>query len=189
MLFIIDGYNLVKTIFKKSYVNEKELNFFINLISDYTKKTENKVIVVFDGFGNISYRFNRFIDIIYSQEKSADDYIKDYLINYKTDINSLILITSDQEIKRFAYRLGFDSLDSYNFYHRINKKAVKKNNIKIVKKKYTDQIYKLSEKEDDELDELMVIGSNNISNKDKNIDLEKDRSKNSKKIDRVLKKI
>jgi len=208
MLLIIDGYNLIKTILKKSHVNCKEINTFIETVIAYITKKQYKAIIVFDGFNNLdlNYKYHAIINIVYSKNQSADDYIKKYIGNYikNNDKNKTFLITSDQEIKKFAYKLGVESIDSYTFYHKINKD--KKNNANYTKnntgyktQKATGQIYKLNNQnnqfeteESKELDALMEEGCKRIVYKEQDYKSEiknNKTKKNKKKINKILKKL
>ncbi|MCK9543008.1 MAG: NYN domain-containing protein [Novosphingobium sp.] len=205
MLFIIDGYNLIKTVFKKPYVSTKEIDTCISIIAYYISKKQYTAIIVFDGFNNLSYKYNPEISIIYSELKSADDYIKDYIKNYINNNNSntkakdLLIVTSDQEIVKFAYRLSIDSIDSYSFYHQINKNYIKNKhkNIsnKINRPENTDgQIHKLNDQEDLELDSLMKQACKKMIYKDQdyqnNNQINNNQNKKlSKKKLKILKKI
>lgn len=200
MLFIIDGYNFIKTIFKKSHVSSKEINYCLSIVTSYAEKKQHQVIIVFDGFSSVYCGYYENIVIVYSEGQSADTYIKNYISNYikNNKVNIVLVITSDQEITRFAHKFDIEALDSYSFYDKINKtiNKHKPSQVNTVKqKKYDNQIYKLNDDNDDELDALMIDGSKKMVYKDQDYGLFNNSlnnvklNKKKKKINKILKKI
>ena len=161
MLYIIDGYNLIKSIFKKERVSAKQINWFIKYLSNYANKKNYNIIIIFDGYGNFSNysEHGNLVKIIYSEYKSADQYIKDYILEKK--IKDAVIVTSDSDIIKFANYYRIKTIDSLVFYENINKLNLKKK-IYVRLEKSKQKPHKLNFTKNNELDELMEEASNYI---------------------------
>jgi len=101
--FVIDGYNIIHhPLFKSSKnSNPNPRARLIELIQAYhlAGSTNNKVIVVFDGFFSDHGSAEVFTDIrvIFSEEVSADDKIKEILESSQNSKNTVV-VSDDREI-------------------------------------------------------------------------------------------
>lgn len=190
MLIIIDAYNLLKQIIKSSIATTQERDQFINIIKRYAKATNNYIILVFDG-GSDNYptkTSKENIDIVYSgYKKSADQYIKEFISDSKD--KNMILVSSDNKIVKSAQINHVVSFDSMAFYDLL---LEQKNKSKETIIKTNEQLKKLTENTNPELDNLMKEASKFILYKkdDEAIDnLKKGNSTKNSKNDRKLLKI
>lgn len=103
--FIIDGYNLIKQTPLINKVNlEDSRAALIRLLSIYHPQgsNRNRVTIVFDGKeGNVYSRQNPFIEIIFTQDESADDKIKRMVEKSKNPKN-IVVVTNDRDIQFFV---------------------------------------------------------------------------------------
>ena len=111
---LIDGYNLIG-IFHKDMKKTRE-KLIENLIT-YSKEKGHEITVVFDGYkegpGEETSEIRGGVKIIYSGAgEKADDVIKKIL---KTDKHLWILITSDRDIKKTAWKENCVPIDSSIF--------------------------------------------------------------------------
>ncbi|HOP50321.1 MAG TPA: NYN domain-containing protein [Ignavibacteriales bacterium] len=95
----IDGNNLIGYInkIKKIAIGREDLVF--KLEKFYNNK-KNQIIVFFDGFENDKIVSQR-VKIIYSEKKSADDVIREYLEKYYNP-KLVTLITSDLQLQQIG---------------------------------------------------------------------------------------
>lgn len=209
MLFLVDGYNLLKSIFRKSFISKNEIDWFMINISRYARKKNHEMIIVFDGFNadHYNYKYDNHVYVIYSQNVTADEYIKNYIKNNKLN-NSAVIVSSDLDITKFAAKFDIPSIDSLLFFDKVQNNIEKESKTKSLNIKIQNssgQLYKFNQdnKDDEvnkELDELMQMGSSYIMHKDQdqnfnngkwpdNERLRTTSSKKEKKINKILKKI
>ena len=118
MIILIDAYNLLKTVLHVQFVSEKQRLDFFKLFEKYLlHRTNNKIILVFDG-GHDLYQaefVHKGIKIIYAGSlQIADDVLKKKI--YELQSQDLLLITCDREIRRYAAQYQIESLGSVEFY-------------------------------------------------------------------------
>ncbi len=121
--YIIDGNNLIGKIKSlhnlqkddKQLVREK-LSF---LIDNYFHNKKFKVSLHFDGHPNLPIKMST-IKIIYSQNRTADEKIKEEISSYKNPKN-IIVITSDNNLKEFARVCSCSVISSEEFSAEITK--------------------------------------------------------------------
>lgn len=195
MLLLIDGYNLLKNILKTSFVEPKKIEIFIGWLMDYAKIKHHEILIFFDGgpYDRPTYeKKDSRVSIQYTgYRKSADDAIKDYLRN--TNLNNVLVVTSDRDINLFAQSLGVNSIDSEAFNILLKESKIKS---KFILGKSQAEIIKLNKnKVDDELDKLMQEGSKYLLYKDIDNDedtgfsKEKTLSRHEKKMLKISKKL
>jgi predicted RNA-binding protein with PIN domain len=106
--YVIDGYNLLRhNLYRPGCkISDERLGLL-----DFIRKEKlcgslkNKVTVVFDGFpGNLNIRGGD-IEVIFSQEESADDKIKK-IIHKRCDVKSIVVVSDDREVKDFVKLQG-----------------------------------------------------------------------------------
>lgn len=157
MILLIDGYNVLKQISSSSLVSEKERNNFIKQLGCYAKIRQHKIVIIFDGgpYDRSSKEKVLGVYVIYSGAlESADDYIKRYIDDHRSQ--DLLLISSDRELRNFASRFSIESLPSKKFYE-IVQSFLQKKQFDFSKKQTV--FIKTTEKEDAELDAIMLEGS------------------------------
>lgn len=169
MILLIDGYNVIKQALGKQEISEFEREDFIKMLGKYAKIRGHKIRLVFDGGPSYSaIKESRYdINIVYSGAKeSADDYIKRYMDKNKS--LDVLLVSTDREICRYAFRLRIEQIDSKDFYDIFIKtiesgKYLENGNF--IGKNKNSKVVKLSETENPDLDLLMEQSSIVVPNK------------------------
>ena len=117
MIIIIDGYNLIKQTVHDRQIGEQERYRFIHMLSRYGHRKKHKIVLVFDGGPQTwpSQEVIAGVKIIYSGVKeTADSVIMKYIDDYRT--KELLLVSSDNELGRFASKHNIVSIGSEDFY-------------------------------------------------------------------------
>lgn len=157
MHIIIDGYNLLKQIIENAQVSDRQRRAFIALLGKYADRKNHSISVVFDGGPTTwtSQEKDHGITVIYSGTKqTADEVIKKML---QARPHGILLVSSDNEIKQAAARVGAQSINAIDFYHLIKEElAPKKDN------SYADILIKTSETAQSWVDELMRADTQKI---------------------------
>jgi predicted RNA-binding protein with PIN domain len=121
MHILIDGYNLIRQSVRLKRFERQSLkagrNALIAGLSDYKKRKEHKITIVFDGWESGSAQeerdFQAGINIIYSSRgEKADEVIKRLTAGSDEEI---IVVSSDREISSFAIRRGKTAISSPEF--------------------------------------------------------------------------
>jgi len=152
---LIDGNNLLGHIFPTSF-REKQSKF--NLIYDlfiFQRRKRTRVSVVFDGRAEPSlekFQKKKFSIIYPPLGQNADGIIKDIISN-ETDLRRFFVISSDQEIKRFAKSKGAKTLSSKDFSREL--KTILKEN-----RRFQEFQKKVSELSPLEIDHWLMIFKN-----------------------------
>jgi len=110
-IYIIDGYNLMYRLSEvsgKPPSREQVLELFIK----FRPQGRNKVIVVFDGYGQGSSQRGK-ISVIYSKSRSADEYILKLIEDKKQE--NVRVVSDDRELLRKAKLLGAGVVGSGEF--------------------------------------------------------------------------
>ena len=117
MIILIDGYNVLKMVFPKALVDERQRETFIGQLARYAQMTHNKLYVVFDGGDESRPLFlqRRDITIVYSGYRdSADTVIKGLLEEEQQ--KEVLLVSTDRELNRYAAHYDIPSMESLVFY-------------------------------------------------------------------------
>ncbi|HXW86158.1 MAG TPA: NYN domain-containing protein [Candidatus Bathyarchaeia archaeon] len=117
MIIIIDGYNVMKTIYHHGKMTEKERQRFIEKIGEYAHVKRHSMRVVFDGGPYMWPHMEKKcgISVVYVGAKdSADDYIIDYVIRHAR--KDVLVITSDNAIAKGADEYDIPTLASEDFW-------------------------------------------------------------------------
>ena len=120
MIILIDGYNLLRSIFHKVKGKlDKQRDQFIKQLGFYKNKKEQikEIIVIFDGgMPNRATREIRHgIVVVFSgQNSNADEWIKDYI--EENSNRELMVITMDREIVKKAKNKGAEVVGVIDFY-------------------------------------------------------------------------
>jgi predicted RNA-binding protein with PIN domain len=99
---------------------QKKRENLINELQQFYDVNRGNIIVVFDGYTNVSEHKSMEkigdITIVYSAGKqTADDVIIDMIKNRKTKAKDMLLITSDRKLKDFASANRIKTMNSGNF--------------------------------------------------------------------------
>lgn len=209
MILIIDGYNLIKQVFRKIKGNlEKQRNQLIKELGYYrTKKKDSikEIILVFDGgfSSNADRQIHNGVVVIFSGNKySADDWIIKFTKKHANE--EMLLITKDRQLISSCKPYGIDSIDVYDFYdivqncllEDIEREFKIKEEVELLKKGeqdfFDDQLKGFKPNDSQALDILM--SQVDVSNVDKTIETKKTNklqkmSKQDKKMYKKIKKL
>ncbi len=125
MHLIIDGYNLLhagRSAVQLSATDlQSERERLIDLLSAYRRQKPREMTVVFDGWqgGWVTETKERRkgIDLIFSKRgEKADEVIKRIVMEKGAEV---VVITSDQEVSRFAERMDVSVIPSETFLERV----------------------------------------------------------------------
>jgi len=167
MIIVVDAYNLLRSVppYKKN-ITDKERMYFIAQLSAYGRRKGHKVVIVFDG-GPHEWPFKenmKVVTVVYSGiHESADDYIKEYIDAHRTQ--DLLLVSSDNELNRWAERLNIPSIDSSTFARLMHQELSTK---QIVSGKQ-HEVVKLHDNDASDIDRLMMEASNLIPQKSEDV--------------------
>jgi|YelNatPaOPRAMG01_1025707.scaffolds.fasta_scaffold00028_2 predicted RNA-binding protein with PIN domain len=121
-IIIIDGNNLIgkSNLLREIQRKNKQIvrEKLVLLLESFFQTKKNKVFLYFDGYENLPIKTNLF-KIIYSDNYSADDKIRQQIENTKNTKN-IILITSDRSLQNFARACSCDVISSENFLTEMN---------------------------------------------------------------------
>lgn len=151
MIILVDGYNLIKQALNVKHIAPDDKLKFLHRLSNYAKKKNLQLHVVFDGYDDNDNFTSRHLKVSYSGYKeSADKLIEHLALNVK---GNALLVSSDRELCNFVEedsKLEYmDSLEFYSFLKRSESEDAQGCN------SGSGQTIKISENEDQELDQLM----------------------------------
>lgn len=117
--YIIDGNNLIGKISSLKNLPDKQSarEKLTLLLEKYFLEKKIRVSLHFDGFENVPIKVSG-IKIFYSQNRSADEMIKNEIEQIKNTKNAIV-ISSDTEIASFAKVCGCQVKSSENFYKEL----------------------------------------------------------------------
>jgi len=125
MIIVIDAYNILKNISRKSLITHQERLAFIATIARYNKNKKHTIHLIFDGGCDGAYPHYSNMRVIFSgNTKTADDIIQDLIVSLPAD-DSLV-VTSDRHLVDYAHSHSIVSLDSLVFYRFITHPAFAK---------------------------------------------------------------
>jgi predicted RNA-binding protein with PIN domain len=105
--YILDGYNIIKNSSFKRIKKLKDQRVALLMMLKEKKSylgKKSKITVVFDGKKDnfdISYRKDEDIEIVFTHNESADDWIKDKVKSLK-DVKDTVVVSDDKEIIFFV---------------------------------------------------------------------------------------
>lgn len=108
--FIVDGYNVIYSMYPKTKDLESAREELIKLSKLYSNK---RVIIVFDGKGGISSNHHK--DVVFTKGESADDYIKRLVRNSKHP-NNITVVTKDKNIVSYVKPIGAKTMPPHEFF-------------------------------------------------------------------------
>jgi uncharacterized protein len=118
--YLIDGNNLIGKIKTIQALQQRDKQAsrvkLAQILGRYFAMKKAKVTLHFDGFANDPINIPR-LKIIYSENRSADDNIKDQIENSKNRKN-LVVVTSDNNLREFAKVCLCDVIKSEEFVSR-----------------------------------------------------------------------
>lgn len=189
MTIIIDGYNLLKQREPREFIGEDQRNRLIKMAKAYGVKRGHSLIIIFDG-GPLPNPFREVYDgvvVMYAGwQLTADDIIKEYIEEHST-IDGL-LVSSDSQLCSFASRYEVPSIDALAFWEIMEdtlKKEPKEGAIML-----TD-VVKTTGRENKMVDDLMLMASQSVPDKDRGVQRAKSRLREQhkgSKAERMLKK-
>lgn len=130
MIYIIDGYNVIKKLPEldmKRLKDGRERLYSIIVTRKLHKNHKNRVIIVYDGKPDIRSKILKHenVEVIYSHDETADDLIKRLIKNSKNP-HDIMLITDDRELKEFAILHSGCTMSVDEFFKRSKIKSDKK---------------------------------------------------------------
>lgn len=126
MHIIIDGYNVLKQMLTPDKIGLQQRRAFTNMLGKYASKKKHTITLVFDGGPDTwtTQEKDHGITVVYSGIKqTADDVIKKMLFAKKFGI---LLVSSDNELKANATRLGIASMNADDFYNLVKNELAQK---------------------------------------------------------------
>ena len=123
--FIIDGYNLLNKIPRPENLTlRRQRQFLISFLESFKAgmSARNQVAVVFDGKSQFSFdpAPQGKIKVIFSRDEDADALIK-RIVDDDKDVKSLVVVSDDKEIVRYARAQGADFEGIGEFLRRVNR--------------------------------------------------------------------
>lgn len=183
MIIIIDGYNVIKQV----GIAKQQ---FITMLTVYKHKGHT-IHVIFDG-GDQPYEYkehHKGISVTYAGYKqTADDYIKKILEQLKH--KDVLLVSSDNQLVRYAQHNNIESCDSLVFYQLLLQQKSVSHGIM-----HTQKLIKRDESSDnDELSSLMEETTRTLPKKQEDVAKSRSRtghtlSKTEKRLLRKVKKL
>ncbi len=131
MHLVIDGYNLLHVGRSRIQLSaadlQRERDRLINLLSSYRRRKPREMTVVFDGWkeGWVTETKERRkgIDLIFSKRgEKADEVIKRIVMERGAEV---VVITSDQEVSRFAERMAVSVIPSEKFLEKVEQTTLR----------------------------------------------------------------
>jgi predicted RNA-binding protein with PIN domain len=118
LTYLIDGFNLFHQIgeIKNSNSPRSDLIQFIRT-NRLVGSSNNKIIIVFDGHQTPDTPTEREYKIVFSNDRSADDVIKERISKTKNK-RQLIVVSDDREIRDYAKMEGAISMRIQDFLKR-----------------------------------------------------------------------
>lgn len=142
--YLIDANNVIgkdKSLFKiqkKDNFSSREI--LAHRIDRHFLTKKVNVAIFFDGFITLPIKTSK-AKIFYSNKKTADDLIKNYIADSKNHRN-ITVITSDHNIQQFAHVCSCTVISSEDFLKELNLKDVDDEEVRI-KEINNDEIKKL----------------------------------------------
>jgi predicted RNA-binding protein with PIN domain len=147
MWLIVDGYNVIKSTgflddFKFTELkNQREK--FLSLLSNYKRKGNHKITVVFDGSKSSQEFVHREningIEVIYSKSgQTADELIKD-IVEKSSNPKEILVVSSDKGILYYVKMLGASTTLAEELYSKIRHTS---QNCTLTKSQYIERFIK-----------------------------------------------
>ncbi len=125
--YLIDGYN---AIYKIPWLTKLALADARDALVHFIERErlqgslKNKVTVIFDGqTGLFQDKKRSFVRVIFSENESADDCIKE-ILDRASHCSTMAVVTEDREIQIYARRLGAKVLTIRDFFGHSEQKGV-----------------------------------------------------------------
>jgi predicted RNA-binding protein with PIN domain len=187
MIIIIDGYNVLQYIAKGS-AGPAEKEVFIRKLQEHAQASPHQMIVVFDGGSMLvpaRERLGKLTIIHTGHHETADDYIM-RLMQKESETKNL-MVSSDHQLQSAARRWGAQSMEARTFAELIadpepqSQRPVTKSGKLITRAgSANDELAAIMEQESRVLP---------IKEEDRQIELAREKAKQSKRIRKVLKKL
>jgi predicted RNA-binding protein with PIN domain len=119
MNIIIDGYNVLKTVYGVQFITEQQRKDFIGMLAAYGNKKRHQMYVIFDGEG--PYRSPptaKALTVMYAGVKTtADEVILSLLTENRGD--TTLLVSNDRVLVKAAHKQGNAVIDAELFYTHV----------------------------------------------------------------------
>ncbi len=190
MYIIIDGYNLLKSLFKSTEVTDRERSWFHEQIAAYSRKKHNSITIVYDGgsFDRPTATKKNLVTTVYSGWKStADDVIK-AMVDEKAE-RDMLVVTTDNQLASYAVRGGVPTMRVADFYAVMRSENGLPTEF-VGYKRVAGEAHKSETHESSaELDALMQQGSSILQYKEEEMARERKESQTASKEERLTKKV
>lgn len=187
MIIIIDGYNVLKQAFNPKSIAENQRTDFVKVLQTYASAKKHKIVLVFDA-GPFDFPtkepFGQVLVLYAGAGRSADDLIKEYIT--KNREKDLFLVTSDRALRSFAQRLQVESIPAMDFY--VSLQTGKRADHKKIAD-HEETIVKMTQHENDELDDLMAQTDVHTKSDDATMNRKSSAQTLSKKERKIMQKI
>lgn len=187
MNIVIDGYNMIKQVLKKTRITEAERTTLLVNLDAYARKKQHTIHIIFDSgpYDRPTTEKFRSLTVVYSGERqSADDIIKTYI--EEKVLPAMLIVTTDRNLNAFAYQHGVASIDSIDFYGFMKQKPLHT----LGYKKVPGKAQKIDKSHDSsELDMLMQEGSEVLFYKDEEGEPQQDSSRKQSKQEKLTYRI
>ncbi len=125
MPYIIDGNNLIGCSPDISLDDPEARSKMVAMVRKFQERKKTRIILVFDGepwSGLVRDPTASKLQLVFPRHPggSADDEIKRLLEGYK-QLNDLMVVTSDRELKRHVRDKGARTINSIEFYFELRK--------------------------------------------------------------------
>ena len=151
MIIIIDGYNLLKSVFHKVKGRlDAQRRQLVKELGFYKKQKPDikEIVLVFDAgpFGHATREIHSGIVVVFSGQKSnADKWIMDYVERHRE--KEMLVVTRDREVIKRCQKYGADSFDVDDFYEIVQNTLLEDVAVDIQKKENDDAIHKYKREE------------------------------------------
>lgn len=124
--FLIDGFNLFHKIpeIEDSTAPRRDLISYIRR-NNLTGSSNNKVTIVFDGYETEELGSDPQYHILFSEDKTADEIIKDKISSARNKRN-LVVVSDDNEIRSRGQSEGANVSGTHEFLAKANSSTVSK---------------------------------------------------------------
>jgi predicted RNA-binding protein with PIN domain len=143
--YIIDGNNLLHKMKEFSSLQKKDKQLAREKLAlkldRYFALKSVKVYIYFDGYRNIPVRTNK-VKLVYSDNITADEKIRQHIERSQNPRN-IILVSSDDEIKRIAHVCSAEIINSEEFAKMLLRKNTDDEEEKRIKGLDDDEFKKL----------------------------------------------
>lgn len=161
MILIIDGYNLLKSIFKIKTISKHDLSSYVLRLSTYAKAKKHSFFIVFDGGPHdqpVEQKTTQGVMVYVGRNQTADEYIERYSSLHKH--LELLVVSSDRELQNAMKNINVATINSQDFNEYVNMFYLEKESLSVLKarsKAVKLQKYKCTTEIDALMEDVSVI--------------------------------